>query len=461
MKPSRLFYCIVFTCAVIVGQSAMLSAQLGGIGGSAIDPMRPPTLSDIPVEQLPKQPDYQYPSALDIPAGKQPQPQEDKAVAALEQFSLDFYKQLINDKTKQNENVVCSPWSVAILLTMLHDGTNGKTAEEIQKALRFQGDSKAFEKYLFMVAFNTRAEIFPGFDSRLTLETANSFWSQTDYPFHDSYKKLLHDRFLAELFTADFKGKPADAVKAINQWCANQTRDEIKEIVSAEDMNALRRMVILNALYFKAQWMDVFNVAATKPEPFHHADGSTSQTAMMNRILHSRYFEADGFRALQLRYLGNAHMLILLPDKADGLENLEKSLTPQMFQQIEGQGKGEMVNVKIPRFSFDNGEELIPALQKMGIESVFVSGRGDFSKMTDEQEFFVDFIRQRAVIRVDEKGTVAAAITGGAAMGGMPQKVYTFHANHPFLFLIRENTNNSILFLGRVHHPETVAEESL
>jgi len=402
---------------------------------------------------------YKYPPALDISEETKTQEQSEEQVVAFERFSLEFYRQLIDDKDTQNKNLICSPWSAAMALAMLHDGANGKTAEEIQKALQFQGDSKAFAKYLFMIAFNAR-------DSRgeegdlLVLETANAFCMQADYQFHDSYKQLLHDRFLAELFTVDFTENPAEAVEKINQWCAENTNDKIKKIIS--NVNSDTRMVLMNAIYFNALWQDVFDPEDTKPERFRHADGSTSRTQMMNmREASFGYYETKGFKALSMPYTGNAHMLILLPDRADGLATLEKSLTSETLRQIDEQIECELVNVKMPRFKFEHTAELKPPLQKMGINIAF-DDSADFSKITDEDKLFVSRVLQKAMIRVDEEGTEAAAITvvlmDAVGMPDEQPKVYTFYADRPFLFLIRENTSDSILFMGRVHQPE-VAEE--
>ena len=401
------------------------------------------------------EPLYKYPPALDI---SEEMEQSEEQVSVFERFSLEFYRQLINDPDSQNKNIICSPWSAAMALAMLHDGANGKTAEEIQKALQFQGDSKAFAKHLFMIAFNARDSW--GEDNLLALETANAFCMQADYKFHDSYKKLLHDRFLAELFTVDFKGDPAEAVEKINQWCAKNTNDKIKKIVSESDVSPNTRMVLMNAVYFNAMWQDVFDVEDTKPERFRHADGSTSRTQMMNMKETSfGYYETRGFKALSMPYTGNAHMLILLPDRADGLATLEKSLTSETLRQIDEQIECELVNVKMPRFKFEHTAELKPPLQKMGINIAFDES-ADFSTITDEDKLFVSRVLQKAMIRVDEEGTEAAAVTAVLMeMAGMPEeqpKIYTFYADRPFLFLIRENTDSSILFMGRVHQPETV-----
>ena len=401
------------------------------------------------------EPQRQYPSALDMPQEKKEQEQAEKQVDAFERFSLEFYRRLIDDKTKRNENVVCSPWSAAVALTMLYEGANAETAEEIQKTLRFQGDSEAFEEFLFMVENSAGQKAW---ETPLIIETANAFVMKADYPFHESYKQLLRDRFLAELFTVDFKGHSTEAVKAINQWCSEHTHGEIKELLTEVPADAIAS--IMNAIYFKAQWRTVFETKNTKPERFRLADGSISNTSMMNlKKTYFDYYETKGFKALSMPYDGNAHMLILLPDETDGLANLEKSLTSEMLRKIDETINYELVNVKLPRFEFEHKEDLTLPLRKMGIESVFVGEKADLSKLTDRKDVFIGAAIQKAIVRVDETGTVAAAITGMEliAIGEGPSvrpKVYTFYADHPFLFLIRENTDNSILFIGRVHQPE-------
>lgn len=237
--------------------------------------------------------------------------------------------------------------------------------------------------------------------------------NQPNHAFLEKYTGLLDARFMPESFDVAFN---ADAVKTINQWCSDNTRGEIKEIVTTNDMSGERRMMILSAVYFKARWENVFDASETKPEWFRHADGSVNKTSMMNKkTMRGWYYEASGFKALRMDYDGNAHMLVLLPDGADGLPELESTLTPKVLDRIDNRLKSELVNVKIPRFSFNFDLDAIPTLEQMGIESAFDPEKADFSKMTAEQGFYIDFMRQKAVVKVDEEGTTAAAMM---AMGG-------------------------------------------
>jgi serpin B len=220
-------------------------------------------------------------------------------------------------------------------------------------------------------------------------------------------------------------------------------------------------MMILNAVYFKARWVSVFSNRETKPEWFHHADDTISRTTMMNSKEDAWYYEEGGFKALKKSYRGNAHILILLPYDVDGLPQLEAKLTPQLLRRIDNRLKREEVKIKLPRFSFDYGENLIPAMAKLGVVSAFDTNKANLSKMTDEPGFVINLFRQRAQIKVDEEGTVASAV-GGMGGGGYskPPEPKRFYADRPFLFLIRENTDNGILFMGRVHRPENVEDES-
>jgi Serine protease inhibitor len=409
--------------------------------------------------------EYEYPSAWKFSESRRPQVQAEERVVALKRFSLELYKTLIDDESNNNENVVCSPWSVAMALTMLHDGANKHTAKEIRKALHFQGNSKYFEKYLHMVAYNARAKKKRAITSApLILESANSFWTQSGYDFRAEYYDLLNDRFLAGLFPVDFSDNPSEAAEEINDWCSENTREQIKKIIDVSDIAPQQRMMLLNAVYFKARWISVFSHSETKTEWFHHADGTVSHTKMMNITgegKHYQYYEGDGFKALKMGYCGNAHMLILLPDEVDGLAKLESKLTLKTLRQIDNQSKGDHFRVKLPRFAFDTDSELISAMQKLGVNSAFDTAQADFSKMTDEKGFFINLFRQKAIIQVDEEGTVAAAVSGGGAIGGRPPEPKTFYADRPFMFLIRENTDNSILFMGRVHHPEKAEDEPI
>lgn len=408
----------------------------------------------------------EYPEAWQFPKNPRAQVQAEERVNALKRFSLELYKDLSGNEGKKNQNLVCSPWNVALVLTMLFDGAEAQTAKEIRNVLHFPDNSRFFEKYLHMVAFNTRAKErnYGNFrlgvveEAPLILKTANSFWCQENYLFRDEYTELLSKRFRMESFSVDFAKAPAEAVKEINDWCAKNTDDEIKSIVTESDMNSLRRMVIASAVYFRARWANVFSRTATKPEWFHHADGTVSKTAMMNmKETYGGYYEGNGFKAFRKNYCGNAHMLMILPDEVDGLADLEQKLAPPTLRMIDNRLETVLINVKLPRFSFDAGLNLIPTLRNLGIDAAFDPKKAELKKMTEEKEFYIDFFRQKAVIKVDEEGTVASAVSGAGGMGGGMPKIYTFYADRPFLFLIRENTDNSILFMGRVHQPEKAA----
>ncbi len=405
------------------------------------------------------EPEYAYPPAWKFAENRRPQVQAEERVRALKRFSLDFYKRLIDDENKENQNVVCSPWSAAMILCMLHDGANEETAKEIRKALRFQGNSKFFEKYLHMVAYNARGKLpQSSFQDAAILDLANSFWRQDGYEFREKYLNLLEQRFLAEVSGVDFTGDPSEIAKKINAWCSEKTGGNINEFVSSQDIGPQRRMMILNAVYFKGRWGFVFSRRATKSEWFHHADGTVSKTPMMNLQEEMNFYNDGQFSAIRKPYCGNAHMLIILPHEHAGLAELEKRLSPQFLKRIDNQFEYELVKIKLPRFSFDSGDDLIPVMEKLNVVSAFDADKADFSKMTDEEGFFIDVFRQKAIIRVDEEGTVAAAATGGWGVGGRPPEPKKFYADRPFLFLIRENTDNGILFMGRVHHPEKIAD---
>ncbi|MCL2117710.1 MAG: serpin family protein [Planctomycetaceae bacterium] len=411
---------------------------------------------------------YEYPPAWNFPMNRRAQVQAEERVRALKRFSLELYRELITGEDMKNQNVVCSPWSAAMILTMLHDGAAGETAKEIRKALHFQDNSKFFEKYLHMTAFNARAESTARSLSHrteqapLVLESASSFWSQEDCDFHESYRDLLGRRFLAEIFDADFQGgDPSEVARTINDWCSENTRGTIQNVISEADISPELRMMVLNAVYFKARWESVFYKRATKPEWFRHADDTISRTAMMNCQQDVWYCEDRGFKALKKSYRGNTHLLILLPEDADGLSQLEEKLTPQLLRRIDNKLKVQEVKIKLPRFSFQDETDLIPAMTQLGVSRAFGTDEAHFSKMTDEPGFFINLFRQQAQIKVDEEGTVASAVTGVGGYGhGEPPEPKRFYADHPFLFLIRENTDNGILFMGRVHHPERVEDEA-
>ena len=290
-------------------------------------------------------------------------------------------------------------------------------------------------------------------DRKYQLSIADALWAQKGYGFLPTFIKLAKDAYGASLQELDF-AKAEEARKIINNWVAQQTQDKIKDLLPAGTINDATKLVLTNAIYFKANWQEAFPAAATNKEDFK-SGGKTTKVDMMHLSNINKLMQNDDLQMLELPYLQNElSMLVLLPRKDDGLAGLEKQLTAANLENWRGELKKHQVNIAFPRFTFTSSLGLKKVLGDMGMAVAF-SGQADFSGMTSGERLCIDAVIHKAFVAVDEKGTEAAAAT---AVTMRPTAIEVapmanFRADHPFIFVIREHKTGEILFMGRVTQP--------
>jgi serpin B len=258
--------------------------------------------------------------------------------------------------------------------------------------------------------------------------------------------------------------QPATARKTINDWAADVTNNKITEVISPDTINEQTRLMLTNAVYFKGEWAHAFDVEDTSPEKFFLTPDKSIEVPMMSQRGEFGYAHADGVRVLVMPYRGDElSMVCILPDKKDGLAELESRLDGKTLSQWTASAVGNTVElpVEIPKFKFENAHDLEPALAAMGITAAFDSATADFSRIDGVKpvagavnRLFVDQVFQNALIDVNEEGTEAAAVTTMTVTESKEvREAPRFRADHPFLFLIQENETGLILFIGRVVDP--------
>jgi len=304
------------------------------------------------------------------------------------------------------------------------------------------------------------------------LNIANSLWAQQGYPILDSYLSILQEYFQSEIRSVDF----SDSLKTaneINQWVSDKTNEKIKEIITPDIIGQLTTLILCNAIHFKGAWMHPFSEENTKSESFFVSPTEDIQVNMMSHQKEYHYQEYDGFKLLEMPYRkeyneqrepiskADYSMIIFLPDKESSLEELENQLNYYLMKSyISSLMRSESVQVavKFPKFRVENNFNLNEPLMAMGMENPFTS-LADFSKITGNQDLFISDVIHKTYIDVDEKGTEAAAVTAIIMPRGiMPlpvEEVKEFHADRPFMYLIRENTTGSIIFIGKVVNPKS------
>jgi serpin B len=287
------------------------------------------------------------------------------------------------------------------------------------------------------------------------LVVANALWGQKGYKFKDDFLTLVKTNYDGNLELVDFAKQTEEARKTINDWVENKTKDKIKELIKPGMLDTTTRLVLTNAIYFKGKWAVQFKPELTRDAPFTLPGGEKVTVPMMNQTGNFGYMETDTIQILEMPYVGNGlSMVILLPRKPDGVEDLEKELTSDNLAGWLTKLRKREVQVFVPKFKMTSEFSLGDTLSAMGMPDAF-STKADFSGMTGSRDLFISAVVHKAYVDVYEEGTEAAAATGvGMKLTSIAPPPPVFRADHPFIFLIRDNQTGSILFLGRCANPK-------
>lgn len=371
-------------------------------------------------------------------------------VAKVNDFAFDFAAGI--DKSEQNKSYVCSPVSMAYLLGMLSNGAVGTTRSEICSALGFgeegQQELNEFCRDLMVVSA-------PAGNSDEVLELANTAVINKDFSLLESYKKSAKNYYDADICSKDFASE--NIAKYVNDWASDKTHGRIKKLL--EQVPPTMQAIFINALYFKASWVDSFDKRSTKDETFVAESGVKRTEKMMYKREYIPYAAGSNFSMVNLSFghkkdswieAGNYNMAVLLPNPGVSIQDVLNGLDGAAWSNAMAASSSSLVDLKLPRFEAEMDLNMNSVLKSLGINRIF--GDADFSAMT-EKSVFVDQIKQVANISVDENGAEAAAasvaiLAGSAGPGSETPKIIEFHCDRPFIFAITEQTTGAILFLG-------------
>ena len=381
----------------------------------------------------------------------------DDLVAANTTFGVEIFSVLAEDSPAGN--LFISPYSISTALAMTWAGAEGRTAEQMAEVLRFgmpeESVHQQFEDIQGKLASDYRQQYIQGTGDPLTLEVANALWAQEDFSLLADYVDLVRARYDAEARNLDFVGDPEGARQTINTWVEEKTRDRILDLLPRGSVDAMTRLVITNAVYFKGSWCDPFSESATSDGSFTTAEGSEVTVPMMHQTEDYPYAEIHGCRAVELPYADNqSSMLVMLPD--GDLGEFEQTLTEQRLSDITASLTSREVELTMPSFEFTSSFSLSDVLKAMGMTRAFAPGEADFSGMTGSRDLYISAVIHKAFVKVDEEGTEAAAATAVvmALTSARPEpEPVVLTLDRPFLFLIRDRITGSILFMGRVADP--------
>lgn len=351
-----------------------------------------------------------------------------------------------------DEDFVVSPFSISAAMSMTYAGARGETREQMARVMRF-GDEEAgvheqYREYL------TELDQMAG--DTISLNIANSLWAQQDYHFRDSFLDLIESAYGSRTFMVDFMGDREGIRQHINRRVYKQTAENIDNLITRGVLTADTRLLLVNAIHFFGPWLDGFDAELTREDSFYPSPGEPSKANFMNQRDTFPYFEDENMQVLEIPYAGgNFSMMVILPSEGIELAQVEESLDALCFFRLTRQVRPTAVELLLPRFEARSGVDLEETLASMGMENAFTD-YADFSGMTGQKDLKIDKVIHQAMIEVAEEGTEAAAATAVVAIRKTTpvQDEYTvFNANKPFLFFIKDNQYQSILFAGRVMDP--------
>jgi len=359
-------------------------------------------------------------------------------------FALELYGRLAEKKG----NVFCSPYSISTALAMTYAGARGQTAEQMAKTLHF-----TLEQGRLHPAAGALVRDLTVKDRKYQLSVANALWAQKDEGFLKEFLGLVQASYGAGINEVDFIKATEESRTVMNGWVEKETRDKIKELLKQGSIDSRTRLVLTNAIYLNGEWDSKFKKADTSDEPFHVSATEKPKVPLMVQMHEFPYFDGGTLQALELPYAGNElSMLVLLPRKLDGLADLEKQLTAENLTSWLKKLQPTNVTVSLPRFQTTGEFELTGTLSDMGMPSAFTES-ADFSGMAGRR-LHISKVVHKTFVDVTEAGTEAAGATAVVPTREYNPKSVEFTANHPFIFLIRDNRSGSVLFLGRLVRPE-------
>ena len=372
-------------------------------------------------------------------------------------FAFDLYQAV----RSSDGSVVYSPYSISLAFAMAYGGARGETATQMANVLHYTLSGEQFHP-----AFNSldldlarRPDQAAGVDEkeRFQLSIANALWGQDGWLFLPEYLDLLAVNYGAGMHLVDFENAPESARRQINDWVSDQTHKRIKDIIPPGMIDPSTRLVLANAIYFKATWEYEFDANDTADKPFYLLNGDTASVPMME-IGHQEnlsYAAGDGWQAVALPYKGGlTEMVVIVPD-AGNFETFESALTTERYEEILAAMEPQEVILSMPKFTFETEYGLKDVLAGMGMQDAFDPYAADFSGIDGQRDLVISDAIHKAFIAVDEKGTEAAAATVVVFMttGALMPEGIVLTIDRPFFYVIRDIPAGTILFMGRVVDP--------
>ena len=363
-------------------------------------------------------------------------------------FGLALYRRL----AAQPGNVFLSPISLAGAFGPVAAGAQGETRAAVGRALELPNDDATLHRDLGGLLRTLESD-----RDGARVSIANGLWVMKGFALKPTFVAVAKNSYDAEIESVDFRNGIAAAAR-INNWVNRETKSRIPKLIEPDSLDEMTALVVTNAVHFLGDWTDPFNASNTRPQPFHLAGGTARDVPMMFGKRHHRYAETDDVQLLELAYKGDRlSMVAILPKERGGLGSVEKSLDGPKLGQWLGQldsAEPREVRVHLPKVEFRTSYQLVDPLKAMGMSIAFQPHQANFRGIADT-DLFISQVVHKTFLRIDEKGTEAAAATGiEVELTSAPSvPPPTFRADHPFLILIRDKPTGALLFLGRIADP--------
>ena len=359
-----------------------------------------------------------------------------------------FAFSLYNKTMGMNSRVV-SPLSVTYLMSMLANGADGETQQQILATLGWAGEGiqqpslQDINDYSRMLIEKTAR-----LDKAVTVEIANYVAVNKEFKLNSKFQKSVERDYKAGVESLNFTSP--STLKRINDWCNDRTHGMIPSIINELDPDAVS--YLMNAIYFNGTWKDKFSKEETKQEMFRGYTRDIQYVDMMHRHGEYLYADGDGYSAVSIPYGNGAfRMTVILPTEGSFLRDVMASMDGGKFQALQRSMEKCNVDLKIPRFTTEVDLPLNDIISALGAPLIF-SSQADFSQFA-RGDFYVSKMFQKAKIEVSEEGTKAAAVTAAimmmSAMRPEKKRNVVFHADSPFAYIISENSTGSIYFMGQ------------
>ena len=371
---------------------------------------------------------------------------EKQLVQSGNEFGLKLFKKI--SESEQDKNTFISPLSVSMALGMTLNGADGTTFEAMQSTLELAGMSQdqINESYRSLI------ELLSQLDPKVNFSLANSIWYRQEFPVEQEFINLNQTYFDAAVRKLDFSSP--DAVRIINDWVDEKTNGKIDKIV--EQITDDMVMFLINAIYFKGTWTYEFEKDKTKDDLFTIPAGSTVPVKMMVQEGDFSYLENSEFQAIDLPYGdGDFSMLVILPGPGKTTDSIIGQMNDTKWNEWIGGLEERSGKLEMPRFTLEYRLTLNEVLKALGMGIAFEPGRADFGKINSDAELFISSVLHKTFVDVNEEGTEAAAVTSvTVSVTSIGGGGFVMRLDRPFLFFIRENRSQTILFMGKIVEPK-------